>query len=106
MPVGLALLLALALAGSAGASSAEEPDGLVIHAGSVASRQVVALGRDLSVEGEAAADVAAINGSVRITGVVRGDVIVLGGGAHLGRAASVGGDVFVLGGALEASTLR
>lgn len=102
MPVGLALLLALALAGSAGASSAEEPDGLVIHAGSVASRQVVALGRDLSVEGEAAADVAAINGSVRITGVVRGDVIVLGGGAHLGRAASVGGDVFVLGGALEA----
>ena len=62
---------------------------------------MVALGRDLQVDGEAAADVAAINGSVVVTGKVRGDVIVLGGDARLAAEATVGGDVFVLGGHLE-----
>lgn len=99
-------ILFLTLAAASGAQSpadpAAEPDGLVIGAGSVASRQVVALGRDLRVDGEAAADVAAVSGSIEVTGRVRGDVIVLGGDARLGSAAHVGGDVFVLGGRLEA----
>lgn len=109
----VALCLGLFVAGGGEAQSAEpakpaEPDqgsarALTIGAGSVASRQVVAMGRDLEVQGEAAADVAAISGSVRVTGRVRGDVIVLGGDARLGSDAQVGGDVFVLGGELEAA---
>lgn len=101
----LSALFLLTLAASSSAREVEDaaqPSGLVIGEGSVASRQVVALGRDLQVDGEAAADVAAINGSVEVTGRVRGDVIVLGGDANLGSSAHVGGDVFVLGGRLEA----
>lgn len=98
------LLLGLAVAAGArsGDDSEEARRGLVIGEGSVASRQVVALGRDLQVDGEAAADVAAINGSIEVVGRVRGDVIVLGGDARLGSSAQVGGDVLVLGGRLEA----
>jgi len=81
---------------------AEPPTALTIEEGSVARSQVVALGRDLMVAGEAAADVVSINGSSRITGKVAGDVIVLGGDARLSSTARVEGDVFVLGGRLEA----
>ena len=84
------------------ASSSEKSPALTIEKGSVARSQVVAVGRDLQVYGEAAADVVAINGNARITGQVAGDVIVLGGDARLGSAAQVEGDVFVLGGKLEA----
>lgn len=82
------------------AQQEEPPPALVIAEGSVARRQVVALGRDLLVDGEALTDVAAVDGSVRITGRVEGDVIVLGGDAELAPTARVGGDVFVLGGTL------
>lgn len=95
--VGLALLLTAANAGAQTSQTA-----LTIEAGSVARSQVVALGRDLLVAGEAAADVVAIDGNARITGKVAGDVIVLGGDAVLNAAARVEGDVFVLGGTLEA----
>jgi hypothetical protein len=95
--VGLALLLTAANAGAQTSQTA-----LTIEAGSVARSQVVALGRDLLVAGEAAADVVAIDGNARITGKVAGDVIVLGGDAVLNAAARVEGDVFVLGGRLEA----
>jgi hypothetical protein len=77
-----------------------EPAALVIGEGSLARRQVVALGRDLIVEGQALSDVAAIDGSVRVSGEVRGDVIVMGGMARLESTAIVEGDVFVLGGSL------
>ena len=82
--------------------AAQSPAALVIEEGSVARSQVVAMGRDLVVAGEAAADVVSINGSSRITGRVVGDVIVLGGDALLSSTARVEGDVFVLGGRLEA----
>jgi len=68
----------------------------------VARSQVVAVGRDLRVDGEAAADVVAINGTALINGKVVGDVIVLGGDALLSSSARVEGDVFVLGGRLQA----
>lgn len=84
------------------AAAAQSPAALVIERGSVARSQVVAVGRDLVVAGEAAADVVSINGTARITGEVVGDVIVLGGDAKLGSNARVEGDVFVLGGRLEA----
>ncbi len=77
-------------------------DALVIAAGSVARQQVVAVGRDVVVAGEALADVAAVNGSAEIEGVVGGDVIVMGGSARLLPTARVSGDVFVLGGELRA----
>lgn len=99
-----ALALFALLTGFAAAVHAEpEESALVIRQGSVAQRQLVAIGRDVEVAGEAAADVAAVNGSVRITGSVAGDVIVLGGDARLGAASVVEGDVFVLGGRIEAA---
>lgn len=80
-----------------------EGSALVIRAGSTARRQVVAVGRDVVVAGEALSDVAAFNGSVRVSGRVDGDLIILGGEARLGPEAKVGGDVFVLGGSVDAA---
>ncbi|HEV7667812.1 MAG TPA: polymer-forming cytoskeletal protein [Thermoanaerobaculia bacterium] len=71
--------------------------------GSVARHQLVAIGRDLILDGEAQADVAAIEGSVAISGSVTGDVVVLGGDARLAESARVAGDVFVLGGTISAA---
>lgn len=78
------------------------PQALRLEAGSVARHQLVALGEDLVVEGEALSDVAALQGSVDVTGRVAGQIIVLGGNVHLARKAEVGGDVFVLGGTIRA----
>jgi hypothetical protein len=97
----LLCLLALLSPAALAAPAPRRPPALRIEEGSVARRQVVAIGRDLEVAGQALGDVAAVGGEVRISGEVTGDVIVLDGGAHLGPAARVGGDVFVLGGALE-----
>jgi cytoskeletal protein CcmA (bactofilin family) len=99
----LLALLCLPVAGALAQESAAAPDepvALHIASGSLARRQVVALGRDLQVDGEALSDVAAVDGSIRVTGTVRGDVIVLGGEAELSPTARIDGDVFVLGGNL------
>jgi hypothetical protein len=77
-------------------------EALVLEPGSVARRQMVGVGRDVVVAGEALADVAALNGSVEITGHVAGQVIVLGGNVHLGPRGRVDGDVFALGGRIQA----
>lgn len=110
-----ALLLAPALPAvgaqspPSGAVVADTPAGapsdaaLLIREGSVARRQVVALGRDVEVAGEALSDVAAIDGAVLVTGTVSGDVVALGGDVTLGPRARVGGDVFALGGTIEAA---
>ncbi len=89
---------ALLLAVSPGRSAAEAA--LTIERGSVAFNQVVAVGRDLVVAGEVRATAAVLGGSARIDGPVAGDLIVLGGDAHLGSEARIEGDVFVLGGAV------
>jgi hypothetical protein len=99
----VATLLLLAASGAALAAETGATPGLRLAAGSVATRQVVAIGRDLALDGEALADVAALDGSVTVTGRVRGDLIVLGGDARLAESARVEGDVFVLGGRLEAA---
>ena len=96
------LTLAPGLVVAAAASAAVGSEALRIEEGSVARSEVVALGRDLVVAGEAQDTVAAINGAVQVTGTVGGDLIVLGGDATLGRSSRVAGDVFVLGGKLEA----
>ena len=81
------------------------PDAIALRldAGSVAHHQLVAIGRDLVVAGEALSDVAALEGSVEVAGHVSGDVVVLGGNASLAATAKVDGDVFVLGGAIHAA---
>src|SRR5690242_15872175 len=70
------------LAQAAPAARAAEP-ALEIERGSVARQQVVALGRDVIVDGEAMADVAAIDGSAHVTGSIGGDLLVLGGRVRL-----------------------
>jgi hypothetical protein len=76
---------------------------LRLEKGSVARHQLVAIGRDLILDGEAQADVAAIEGSVSISGSVTGDVVVLGGDARLSTSGRIAGDVFVLGGTISAA---
>jgi hypothetical protein len=80
------------------------PPALQIHEGSIARQQVVALGRDLVVAGEALSEVVTLDGSIRISGRVAGDAIALGGDVVLTPTARVEGDVFALGGVIEASS--
>ena len=96
------LVCAVLLLASATSVAAASETALVISSGSIARRQVIALGRDLEVAGEALDTVAAVNGSALVSGKVEGDVIVLGGNARLEASARVAGDVFVLGGRIEA----
>ena len=74
----VALCLALPATGRAMTDSAASEPALEIERGSVARQQVVALGRDVVVDGEALADVAAINGSAHVSGSIGGDLLVLG----------------------------
>ena len=95
-----ALALVAVLSGGWAPISAEEPDKPALHlaAGTIARSQLVAMGRDLLVEGEALSDVAVVQGTARVVGSIAGDLIVLGGNAELEGNASVAGDVYVLGG--------
>lgn len=97
---GLVAVMGLATAVS---SLAQDLPAIVVEEGSVARQEVVAIGRDLVVAGEAMSDVVSISGSTRVTGRVAGDVIVLGGDGLLSETARVEGDVFILGGRLEAA---
>jgi hypothetical protein len=108
----LAAALALALGESAGAAAPAAPlhaapahkaPALRLEAGSVAYSQLVALGRDLVVAGEARSDVAALQGTVEVSGHVAGDVIVLGGEVRLAATGQVDGDVSCLGGSIVAA---
>ncbi len=94
--------LAAPAAGEA-ASHASRPEALRLERGSLARDQVVALGRDLVVDGEALSDVVAVDGTVSVAGAVEGDVIVLGGDVRLLPGGRVDGDVFVLGGDVTTS---
>lgn len=103
------LLAGWLLLGSAGAALAAPERGelaelpaLRLEQGGIARRQIVAIGRDLVVEGEALSHAVALDGAIRVDGSVAGDVITLGGDVHLAPGARVDGDIFVLGGRLEA----
>jgi hypothetical protein len=95
------LLVSLLLLGSS--SAAADEVALRLEKGSLSRNQLVAMGKDIVVAGEALSDVAALEGSVEVTGRVAGDVVVLGGDARLGPEARVGGDIFVLGGTIQAA---
>ncbi len=88
-----------ALVTSAAFAQAQTP-ALTLEAGSVSHRELVAIGRNLVVDGEAERDAVAISGSARVGGRVDGDLIVLQGNAELRPGAVIAGDVFVLGGHL------
>lgn len=90
-------------AGNRGDLALADLPALRLETGGLARRQLVAIGRDLVVEGEAMSHVVAVDGSVEVAGRVGGDVITLGGDVHLGPGARVEGDIFVLGGRLEAA---
>jgi hypothetical protein len=84
------------------AAAGGEP-ALRLEPGSVSRQQLVAIGRDVVIEGEALADVAALNGSVEVSGEVDGGIIVLRGDVRLAPTARVGGDIFVVGGTIRAA---
>jgi len=92
------LLLAVPSSRVSGDSAA-----LRLERGSLARHQLVAIGRDVVVDGDAYGDVAAVDGSVEISGRVIGDVVVLGGDVRLQPTARVGGDVSALGGVIRAA---
>jgi hypothetical protein len=77
------------------------PGPLVLGRGSVARSEVVVVGRDLVLRGDARSHVAVLQGSATIAGAVDGDVIVLSGDVRVDREGRVGGDLFVLGGDVE-----
>ncbi len=83
---------------------AQPPESSAYHLqkGSIARSRIVAMGRDLIVDGEALGHAVALSGSARVSGRVKGDVIVLGGDALLAATAEVGGDVYVLSGRIDA----
>ena len=103
------LLACFCVAVAAGCATADPaPEGgraaVVVEADAVMRDQVVTLGRDLELRGEARSDVVVLSGDARIDGTVAGDVIVLGGDVHLGPPARLRGDVFVLGGEVNAGS--
>ena len=103
------LVLCAAAAASLSCAAPESPAGsgapaVVVAPDAVARDQVVAIGRDLELRGEARSDAVVLNGDARIDGVVQGDVIVLGGDVELGPLARLFGDVFVLGGRVDAAS--
>lgn len=93
-------VVCLALVASALLAQPGHP-ALTLAPGSISHRDLVAIGRNLVVDGEAEQDAVAISGSATVGGRVDGDVIVLQGNAKLRPGAFVKGDVFVLGGHLE-----
>lgn len=100
------VLCAAAAAALSCAAPEPSPDAagpaVVVSPDAVARDQLVAIGRDLELRGEARSDAVVLNGNARIDGPVVGDVIVLGGDVELGPSARLGGDVFVLGGNVDA----
>src|SRR5512143_380870 len=100
----LLVTVAVAAAPAGPADPAGDGTALLLESGSVARRQVVAVGRDVVIAGTALAGVTALDGDARVTGEIAGDLTVLGGDVELAPSAVVRGDVFVLGGELHAAT--
>jgi hypothetical protein len=98
---GAAARSASAVSAASAASAASARPALRLEPGAIARHQLVAVARDIEVDGDALADVAALNGSVLVRGRVKGDVIVIGGSARLGPRASVDGDISVIGGVIQ-----
>ncbi len=119
-PAGFQLLFLMLLAGpaallfgtgspaagspAAGSPASDEPPAYRLEAGSLARSRIVAIGRDMVVAGEALSHAVVMSGSIYVTGRVVGDVIIIDGDAYLAETARLEGDVFVLGGSIEATS--
>lgn len=101
-PTVYAVSVASAASAASATSATSARPALRLEPGAIARHQLVAVARDIEVDGDALADVAALNGSVLVRGSVKGDVIVIGGSARLGPRASVDGDISVIGGVIQA----
>ncbi len=100
---GLPVMALVALSSIADAQPARESSPAYhLQQGSIARSRIVAMGRDLVVDGEALSHAVAISGSARVSGRVKGDLIVLSGDALLAETAEIGGDVYVLSGLIDA----
>ena len=75
-----------------------------LEEGSLARDRVVVMGRDLHIAGEALNHAVAISGDAFISGRIVGDLIVLSGDVHLHEGAEIGGNVYVLGGMIDAGS--
>ncbi len=65
------------------------------------SRDVLALGGGIKVDGEVFGNAVALGGTVKIEGKINGDVIAVGENVELGAASEVLGDVVSVGGEVE-----
>lgn len=84
-----------------GAEPAASDQAMVLEAGSVAHRRLVALGEDLTIWGSARGGVTVLQGSLRVEGEVEGPVTVLGGDLVLASRGRIRGEVVVAGGRLR-----
>ncbi len=71
---------------------------LLLSAPPARAEDVVSFGKPLTVSGDVDGSVVSIDGSVTVTGRVRGDLVVLGGDAAVPEGGRVGGDLLVVGG--------
>jgi hypothetical protein len=92
------LAVALAVVCLAAAPSAAGEPPRVIPAGSSLAGDVVSFGRALEVEGDVQGVAVATFGNVRVTGRVRGHVVVVGGDVVVAERGRVDGDVLAVGG--------
>jgi hypothetical protein len=83
--------------------AAPRPPAIHLERGSRASQQIVAIGRDLVVDGEALRNAVVLDGEARVSGSIAGDLIVLGGDAVLSSTGHVAGDVYAFGGEVRSA---
>jgi hypothetical protein len=102
-PLPACTLVAALLPGPLAAQ--EAPDAAVrLERGAQSSRQIVAIGRDLIVDGVARQNAVVLDGDARVGGTVEGDLVVLGGDAVLASEGRVVGDVYVFGGQIRSES--
>jgi hypothetical protein len=82
---------------------AEGPPGNSVPAGTTRTEDVVSFGKPLAVAGDVEGTVVSVDGSVTVTGRVRGDVVVLGGDGVILEGGRVSGDLLVVGGSGKAA---
>lgn len=105
-----ALLVATAVLVLAGCVNVQAGDGgfvmggsIVVEEGEVAREDIVAIGGNIRIDGEARRDVVNIGGRLEIDGEVGRDVVSIGGSIRLGPDARVGRDVTVVAGGMDRS---
>lgn len=95
------ILFATLFFGFVGEGVAQRDPAYRLEEGSLVRSRIVALGRDMVLEGEAQSHAVVVSGSLRLSGGVGGDVVILEGDAHLAPTARIAGNLYVLGGTVD-----